>query len=364
MKITKISVYQIDVPIEPFAISHNRVMSVFDETIVQIETDEGITGWGDSVPWGANFVPAWAKGVRAGIDELAPHLIGQDPTMLGAINDLMDFEMTGQPSVKSAIDVACWDILGQKLGVPLYMLFGGMVTPKPNTYPSVPPYIGEEAKMAVEEIRKLGSRRFSSKSSGDVAQDIDYLRWIGELLKPGEFLKYDGNGGWRVDEAIRVVRGMGKIDVYFEQPCATYEECKEVRRTTGVPLILDESVTGIDAVARAREDGILDGLNLKLGKVGGLSKMRQIRDFCVSFNVPMEIQDSSWSELACAVITHIAHSTPLRVIMSTMAPMGMKLETIDGGPTYENGTAIAPNTAGVGANPKLSIIGEPIRIYE
>ena len=72
MNITRISVYQVDVPIKPATISHSRVMSVFDETIVRIETDVGIDGWGDSVPWGSNFVAAFARGVRAGVDELAP----------------------------------------------------------------------------------------------------------------------------------------------------------------------------------------------------------------------------------------------------------------------------------------------------
>ena len=97
---------------------------------------------------------------------------------------------------------------------------------------------------------------------------------------------------------------MGDVDVYFEQPCATYEECRDVRRTTGVPLILDESATDVGVVLRAKEDGVLDGLNVKLARVGGISKMRLIRDLCVALNVPMEIQDSSCSDLACAVVAH------------------------------------------------------------
>lgn len=79
----------------------------------------------------------------------------------------------------------------------------------------------------------------------------------------------------------------------FEQPCASYQDCRTVRRTTGKPPILDESATDLWVVMRAHEDGILDGLNLKLAKVGGLSKMRVIRDVCAALNVPVEIQDSS-----------------------------------------------------------------------
>lgn len=368
MRITRISVHQVDVPIKPATISHDRVMSIFDVTMVRIETDAGIEGWGDSVPWGANFVAAFAKGVRAGLDELAPKLIGRDPRMVAAINDIMDFEMTGHPYVKTALDVACWDILGRSLNVPLYMLLGGMVTPEPEVVGSVPPEPGDELEAAIAALRDNGIAQFSGKTSGDVGRDIAYLRWMGERMRPGESLKYDGNGGWRVDEAIRVAKGSGAmgggIDVYFEQPCATYEECREVRRTTGVPLILDESATDVGIVLRAKQDGVLDGLNLKLAKVGGISKMRLIRDLCVALHVPMEIQDSSYSELACAVVAHMGHSTPERCIRSVIYAKGLKKTTVRHAPTIVGGRMIAPDEPGIGAVPILDVIGDPIAVYD
>jgi L-alanine-DL-glutamate epimerase-like enolase superfamily enzyme len=363
MKIVRVSVHQVDIPIKPMTISGGRVMSEFDVTLVRIETDTGIEGWGDSVPWGANFVAAWPRGVRAGIEELAPQLIGRDPRHVGAIAEFMDEAMTGQPFVKTALDVACWDILGRSLGVPLYMLLGGLLTPELEGVGGVPPEAGEELEAAIAALRANGIRQFSSKTSGDVARDIGYLRWMGERLRPGESLKYDGNSGWRVDEAVRVARGMGPIDVYFEQPCASYEECREVRRTTGVPLILDECVSDIDVVVRAKQDGILDGLNLKLARVGGLSKMRAIRDLCVQLRVPMELQDSSWSELACAAVAHVGHSTPARCIRSVIFPKGMKKVTVRDAPRIERGRIVAPGLSGLGATPILDAIGPPIAVY-
>ena len=339
-------------------------MSVFDITYVRIETDTGIEGWGDSVPWGANFVAAYARGVRSGLHELAPHLIGRDPRMVGAINDRMDFEMVGHPYVKTALDVACWDILARSMDVPLYMLLGGMATTAPHVIGSVPPEPGEELEAAMNAHRENGLIQFSGKTSGDVGKDIAYLRWMGERMQPGESLKYDGNAGWRVDEAVRVAQAKGDIDVYFEQPCATYEECREVRRTTGVPLILDESATDVGVVLQAKEDGVLDGLNLKLAKVGGIHKMRLIRDLCVALHVPMEIQDSSYSELACAVVAHFGHSTPERYIRSVINPKGLKKETVINPPVVKNGRIYAPEGPGVGALPMLDVIGEPIAVFE
>jgi len=172
-------------------------MEVFDESIVRIETDVGIEGWGDSVPWGSNFVAAFAKGVRAGVEELAPYLIGHDPRMTGEINEVMDREMTGQPFVKTAIDVACWDILGKATDQPVYMLLGGMLTPDLHIYGSLPPQIGPALDDKITELRAKGFKRFSSKSSGDVATDIAYLQYLSEFFKSGESLKYDANGGWQ-----------------------------------------------------------------------------------------------------------------------------------------------------------------------
>ncbi len=283
--------------------------------------------------------------------------------MVSAIGELMDSAMTGQPYVKTALDVACWDILGRSLGTPLYMLLGGMVTPRPEVVGSVPPQPGEELEAAMAALRADGIAQFSGKTSGDVAGDIAYLRWMGERMRPGESLKYDGNGGWRVDEAVRVARGMGDIDVYFEQPCATYEECRDVRRTTGVPLILDESATDVRTVLRALRDGVLDGLNVKLAKVGGISKMRLIRDLCVALNVPMEIQDSSYSDLACAVVAHMGHSTPQRCIRSVIYPKGLKTATVTNPPAVAGGRMVAPDGPGIGSVPMLDAIGDPIAVY-
>ena len=364
MKIVRISVHQADVPITPKTISHDRVVSEFDETLVRIETDTGIEGWGESVPWGANFVAAFAGGVRAGLEELAPHLLGQDPRMVGKINQLMDYEMVGQAYIKSPLDMACWDILGRSMNTPLYMLLGGMLTQEPKIIGSLTSEVDEKTREEIKRLRANGITMFSSKAHSDPGDNIEFLRQLNELMRPGETLKLDGNGGWRVDEALQVVKGMGNIDVKFEQPCATYEECREVRRTTGVPLILDESAVGIHDVLRAREDGVLDGLNLKIARVGGISKMRIIRDLCIALNVPMDIQDCSYSELACTVTAHFGHSTPERCLTSVLVPKGLKRTTVAGAPVVNNCRVKVHDEPGIGAKPILDVIGAPIAVYE
>src|SRR5580692_4354385 len=127
MRITRILAYRVELPLHEgsYKWSGGNSVSVFDSTIVAVETDDGITGYGEVCPLGPAYLPAYAAGARAGIAELAPQLIGEDPTQLQALGRRMDSAMRGHAYVKSPIDVACWDILGQAAGLPAAVLLGG-----------------------------------------------------------------------------------------------------------------------------------------------------------------------------------------------------------------------------------------------
>ena len=124
MKITAIHIYQVDLPLKEgrYSWSNGNFVDMFDATIVGLETDEGLRGYGECCPLGPAYLPAFARGVRAGLAELAPHLLGQNPLNLGAINRAMDSALRGHPYAKSPVDIACWDLLGQAAGQPLYAL--------------------------------------------------------------------------------------------------------------------------------------------------------------------------------------------------------------------------------------------------
>jgi cis-L-3-hydroxyproline dehydratase len=115
MKIQTIAAYRVDLPLHEgsYKWSGGKSVTVFDSTVVRVETDTGIAGHGEVCPLGPAYLPAYANGVRAGIAELAPHLIGEDPRQLQRLNQRMDAALKGHPYVKSAIDIACWDILGK-----------------------------------------------------------------------------------------------------------------------------------------------------------------------------------------------------------------------------------------------------------
>ena len=134
MKITRLSVYHVDLPLEhPYWLSGGRLkFEVLDATLVKMETDAGITGWGEGTPWGHTYVPAHGPGIRAGIETMAPVILGMDPRRMVEVERAMDIQLPGHLYAKSPIDMACWDIAGQAAGMPIAdMLGGGSRRPAP-----------------------------------------------------------------------------------------------------------------------------------------------------------------------------------------------------------------------------------------
>ncbi|MAD18843.1 MAG: mandelate racemase, partial [Planctomycetaceae bacterium] len=121
MKINRILVHQVDLPLHEgrYSWSGGKSVDVFDATIVRIETDEGLSGVGEVTPLGPVYLPSYASGARAGIAEVAPALLGLDPRETDVVGRAMDARLKGHPYVKSAIDMACWDLLGKSTGLPL-----------------------------------------------------------------------------------------------------------------------------------------------------------------------------------------------------------------------------------------------------
>src|SRR5437764_8035337 len=139
MKITRIFAHRVELPLREgsYKWSGGKSVTVFDSTIVGVETDADIVGYGEACPLGPFYLPAYAEGVRAGLRELAPHLIGVDPRELAKLNHRMDSALKGHPYVKSGIDIACWDILGQSANLPVCTLLGGRFGERVRLYRAI-----------------------------------------------------------------------------------------------------------------------------------------------------------------------------------------------------------------------------------
>jgi len=366
MKITGMRMFQVDLPLHEgsYKWSGGNSVSVFDSTVVAVDTDEGITGWGEVCPLGPAYLPAYARGARAGIAELAPQLIGADPLALGRLNERMDGAMRGHPYVKSAIDMACWDLLGKASGLPVATLMGGHVGDDFALYRAISQDAPAAMAERIAQYRAEGYTKFQLKVGGDPDTDVERIHAAAKQLETGDVLIADANTGWTQHAAMRVVDAVRDVDVYIEQPCMTYEQCLSVRRHTDRPFVLDEVVDGIDMVVRGVGDQAMDVINLKISKVGGLTKARQIRDLCVSLGIAMTIEDTWGGDIITAAIAHLAHSTPERFLFSaTDFNSYVTVSFVDGAPQRKHGRLAASREPGIGVSPKMQVLGKPVQAW-
>lgn len=365
MKITRILAYRVELPLHEttYKWSGGKSVTVFDSTIVRVETDAGLAGHGEVCPLGPFYLPAYAEGVRAGLHELGPHLIGLDPRELGKLNGVMDAALKGHPYVKSGIDIACWDILGQSAGMPVCELLGGRFGEDVHLYRAISQEAPEQMAGKVAGYRAEGYRRFQLKVGGNPDVDIERIRAVAAVLQPGDRLIADANTGWVQHEAVRVAKAVRDVDVYIEQPCLSYEECLAVRRQCPHPFVLDETIDDLGVLLRARADLAMDVVNLKISKFGGLTKTRQARDLCVSMGIGMTIEDSWGGDIATAAIAHLAQSTPAEFLFSTTDFNSyVTVSTAAGAPQRVNGRMAASTRAGLGIEPRMPVLGAPVVI--
>jgi L-alanine-DL-glutamate epimerase-like enolase superfamily enzyme len=363
MKITRIRAFRIDLPLHEggYKWSGGKSVSVFDSTVVAVETDAGLTGYGEVCPLGPFYLPAYAAGARAGIAELGPHLIGEDPLQIARLNRRMDAALQGHPYVKSALDMACWDLLGKATGQPACLLLGGRYGEDFGLYRAISQDAPDAMAARVCDYRAQGYRRFQLKVGGDPAADIERIRAASTQLQPGDRLVADANTGWLMHDALRVVRAVRDVDVYIEQPCRSYEECLTVRRHCDHPFVLDETIDSLDVLLRGHADRAMDVVNIKISKLGGLTKARQARDLCVALGIGMTIEDSWGGDIVTAAIAHLAHSTPPEFLFSTTDFNSyVTVSFADGAPRRAGGRMSASTEPGLGVRPRLDVLGPPL----
>ena len=362
MKITRISIYQIDLPMKEGTYQWStQSFAAFDSTVVIIETDEGLNGIGETCPLGPSYLPAHAEGARAGLAKIAPGLIGHNPLDIDSIYGQMDLLLKGHPYVKSAIDMACWDLLGKATQQPVYRLLGGKRQDRVKLFKVVSRDDPEVMAQKLRDYQSQGFTQFQMKVGADANVDIERIFAVSAQLESANTLNADANTGWRQHEAMRVVRAIRDVELYLEQPCLSYEECLAVRRHCDHPMILDECMDSIELLIRGWQDGAMDVINLKINRVGGLTKARMFRDLCIDMGIIMTVEDSWGSEIATAAIAHLAHTVPSEFhFQSSAFHEYSHVETADGAPVMEDGWMISPDSPGLGVEPKMDVLGDPI----
>lgn len=367
LKIEKIDVFQVDLPYSGgvYVLSGGREYRSFDATIVRVTTQNGIEGWGESTPFGSTYIASHALGVRSGIAEIAPKLLGLDPRRVDRVYDAMDGALVGHEHAKTALDVACWDVFGKSVGLPVCELLGGRTDVKMPVISSI--YMGEPEDMRrrVAEHREMGYIGHSVKVGGEPALDAERIAASLADKKPGEFFIVDANGGLTVETALRMLRLLPRgLDFVLEAPCATWRECVSLRRRTDVPIIFDELATNDASIAQLIADDAAEGIGLKISKNGGLTRGRRHRDICIAAGYTVSVQETTGSDIAFAAIVQLGQTVPERYLRCLLESRDMvSLKTADGEFDVKNGRVVAPDTPGLGIVPRLDVLGDPVATY-
>ncbi|NOD92625.1 mandelate racemase [Ruegeria sp. HKCCD4884] len=366
MKITRIRVFQTGLPYVggAYVWGAGNAIETAIASVVVIDTDAGLQGCGEFSPCGENYMIAHSEGVPALARLIAPKLLGEDPRQVARIEQLMDHLVQGHGYAKAPFDAACWDILGKACDQPVWMLLGGKLTNGAPMYRVAPQKAVDETVAEMNVYRDQGYRQFQVKVGGDWATDIDRIRTTVPLLQSGEKAMADANQGWRVDNAIRVARATRDLDFILEQPCRTYEECRQVRRVAEQPMKLDECVTGIHMAQRIVADRGAEICCLKISNLGGISKARRVRDYLVDNRIPVVSEDTWGGEITTSVVAHFAASTPPEYLQNTTDLMNYNTRSTGiGGPTAKDGKLFASDTPGLGVAPDFESLGAPVAEY-
>ena len=363
MKITALKIYAADLRYagKAYRFSHGRSYTAFRTTVLEVDTDEGLTGYGEVCPCGPAYMAAYAEGVVPAIEQLAPRLLGEDPLQTSKIMQTMDSALAGHEFAKTPVDLACWDLLGKASGQPLYLLLGGKLVDNIPLHRVVPLGDVQETLESVDALRQQGFRHFQVKLGNGVERDIAMMSKIASARRDGEVFVGDANASWRRDEALRVSAGLRGVDCYLEQPCREYDENLSVRRHCGHPIKLDESLVAVGDFRRAVADDAMDAVAIKLSRHGGITRSRVIRDLCADAGIAMTIEEAWGSGIASAAVAHLAASTPACALLNATDIHHYSVEQVaSGAPAVVNGAMFASDAPGLGIEPDFDVLKDPI----
>nr|WIE90326.1 mandelate racemase/muconate lactonizing enzyme family protein [Mesorhizobium sp. WSM4875] len=367
MRVDRINVYSAQLPVKGgvYRMASDDVESL-DSTLVEIVTEDGLTGWGETCPIGPVYQPHHALGARAAIAEIAPGLIGAEIASIRLLAKQMDERLNGHGYAKAAFDMAFLDLLGQKLGVPVSTLLGGALTDRVPAYYSLivgPP--DETARIAADKV-KAGYPRLQVKIGGrNLEEDVAVVHKVWEAVGYKARIAVDGNRGLTIASAIHLDRLCQPIPFVFEQPCNTMDEVATLKGRVTHPVYLDESTEDQNAVFRAISMSIADGFGFKVTRLGGLTKMTTVRDLCAIRSLPHSCDDAWGGDIIAAACVHLAATVEPR----RMAGAWIAQEYIDGhfdrkNPVViEKGFIAVPQRPGLGVKPEPGTFGKPLATY-
>ena len=366
MRIAEIHVYRKDLPLdgEPYRMSGGSYAAL-DSTVVEIVSDTGVSGWGETCPIGPTYQPQHALGARAALQQMAPNLIGTPVTGALVLRRLMDAFLNGHGYAKAALDIAVHDLLGKAHGIRVCDMLGGATTERVHSYWSLLiDQPDEVARTAVEKVAE-GYPRLQIKVGGrPVEVDIETIRKVWEATGCTR-LAVDANRALLTRDVLRIDRECADVPFVFEQPCNTMEEIAAIRGQLRHGVYLDENTENLNSVLRAISLGVCDGFGLKVTRLGGLGPLATVRDLCEARSLPHTCDDSWGGDIIAAACVHLGATVQPRLLEGVWLAepfMDVHYDT-DNPVRIEGGHIRVPTGAGLGVVPDGGVFGEPVASF-
>lgn len=337
MKLEKIELFAIELPLKvPFIVSYHRY-DVMPSVIVKMTTECGLVGYGEAVADEHVTGESLESTISVIRHLLGPLLIGQNPMHLERIHDQMDRAIRDVPAAKAALDIACHDLIGKKLGQPVYELIGGRYHDEfPVTHVLS---IGEPEAMAVEALEQInqGYTAVKMKVGVDVASDVRRVAAVRQAVGPDIPIRVDVNQGW--GNAAKTLQAMRKLEPFeidwVEQPVKAddFEGMLEVKDKISVPLMIDEGVRGVAEMRRLTMMQAAHKVNVKLMKCGGIYPAKKLIHMAEMSGIECQIGSMVESSIASSAGFHVAFSS--KIVQSVELTGPLRFATDVGNLTYD-----------------------------
>jgi L-Ala-D/L-Glu epimerase len=351
MLIHKTIIYKYSIPIVPFTIA-TGTMHFAQNTLVKIFADKYI-GYGECSAFPMITGETQATCFEMGKD-FAQILLNQDVTAIDKCMQALHSYTAGNATIKSAFDIALYDINAQAADLPLYKYLGGTY----RTFPSditvgidTPEQMALQAKGFVDN----GATILKIKLGKNSAEDVERIKAIRAAIGMNCTIRIDANQGYTFKDALIVFKNLEPYQIQFcEQPMRTYldEYLPQLRKATSIPMMADESVYNHHDTERLIKNDACDSINIKLAKSGGILEARNIIKTAEANNIPLMMGGMLESRLALTAFAHLACcSKQFQFFDLDTCLLGHKIDPVLGGAQFAHGynLVLDENTPGIGA---------------
>ncbi len=351
LKITSVDIYKSDIELkEPFRIAIMEVVGA-QSVFIRINTNKGLYGLGEANPFWGITGETQAIDLAAAFD-LARLLIDKDPLDIESRMREINRFLVHNSTIRSAFDMALYDILGKASDLPLYAVLGGGKRSfwTDNTIGiSAPGHMAEKAL----EYKRQGFKAIKVKLGTTAAQDIERIVKIRKAIGEDLPIRTDANQGWDYKTAVAVLCALEPMRVeYCEQPVSSwdYENMRRVRQKTSIAIMADESLFDDHDAFKLASLGCCDYFNIKLSKSGGIHTALKINAIAEGAGIRCMVGCMTETRLGLTAAAHLISARPNIQYADLDGHFMLKVDPVIGGAAYDVGEITLPDSPGHGAD--------------